>query len=72
MIVARFPSPPAESLEARQKLADLAANARDWNTRKRWLEAIVAADAAGRTDRSRFLAAAVEHLAADYRSWVAN
>ena len=56
-IVARFPNPPAEALEARYKLASLAAADGDWNTRKRWLEAIVAADAAARTDRSRFLAA---------------
>lgn len=57
LIVARFPAPPAEALEARHKLAELAAVAGDWNTRKRWLETIIAADAAGRTDRSRFLAA---------------
>ncbi|MBN8280671.1 MAG: tetratricopeptide repeat protein [Gammaproteobacteria bacterium] len=59
-IVARFPNPPAEALEARYKLASLAAADADWTTRKRWLEAIVAADAAAgaaRTDRSRFLAA---------------
>ena len=60
LIVARFPAPAAEALEARHKLADLAASASDWSTRKRWLESIVAADAtagAARTDRSRFLAA---------------
>ncbi|MBL8200174.1 MAG: tetratricopeptide repeat protein [Chromatiales bacterium] len=59
-IVARFPNPPAEALEARYRLASLAAAGADWNTRRRWLEAIVAADAAAgaaRTDRSRFLAA---------------
>jgi len=60
LIVSRFPAPPAEALEARHKLAGLAAEGGDWNTRKHWLESIVAADAAagaGRTDRSRFLAA---------------
>ena len=60
LIVARFPAPVAEALEARYKLAELAAAGGDWSTRKRWLSAIVAADAAagaGRTDRSRFLAA---------------
>ena len=60
LIVARFPAPPAEALEARYKLAQLASLDGDWNTRKRWLESIVAADAAAgasRTDRSRFLAA---------------
>jgi len=59
-IVTRFPDPPAEALEARYKLSTLAAVSGDWNTRKHWLEAIVAADAASgtaRTDRSRFLAA---------------
>ncbi len=60
VIVARFPNPPAEALEARHKLADLASLEGDWLARQRWLEAIVTADAAagsGRTDRSRFLAA---------------
>ncbi len=59
-IVTRFPEPPAEALEARYKLASIAAADGDWNGRKRWLESIVAADAAAgaaRTDRSRFLAA---------------
>jgi tetratricopeptide (TPR) repeat protein len=59
-IVERFPAPPAEALEARHKLSELAAASGDWNTRQRWLTAIVAADAqsgANRTDRSRFLAA---------------
>lgn len=59
-IVTRFPAPQAEALEARNKLAELAAAQADWPTRQRWLEAIVAADAsagANRTDRSRFLAA---------------
>jgi TolA-binding protein len=59
-LVKRFPSPQAEALEARHKLADLAAAAGDWSLRRRWLEAIVAADrdaGAARTDRSRFLAA---------------
>ena len=56
-IVTRYPNPAAEALEARHKLATLAASGADWNTRKRWLESIVAADAAARTDRSRFLAA---------------
>ncbi|MBN8280711.1 MAG: tetratricopeptide repeat protein [Gammaproteobacteria bacterium] len=56
-IVARYPEPRAEALEARNKLANLAGAAGDWPARKRWLEAIVATDAAGRTDRSRFLAA---------------
>jgi len=59
-IVERFPAPPAEALEARHKLAELAAASGDWSTRRRWLAAMVAADAdagAERTDRSRFLAA---------------
>ncbi|MEO8224623.1 MAG: hypothetical protein ABI661_07435, partial [Gammaproteobacteria bacterium] len=60
LIVTRFPAPPADALEARHKLAELAAAGGDWNSRKRWLTSIVAADAAAgeaRSDRSRFLAA---------------
>jgi tetratricopeptide (TPR) repeat protein len=59
-LVTRFPVPASEALEARLKLADLAAADGDWQTRKRWLEAIVKADremGAERSDRSRFLAA---------------
>jgi tetratricopeptide (TPR) repeat protein len=59
-LVARFPVPASEALEARLKLADLAAADGDWPARQRWLEAIVKADAdmaAERSDRSRFLAA---------------
>jgi TolA-binding protein len=59
-IVDRFPAPAAEALEARHKLAELAAASGDWSARRRWLGAIVAADAdagPGRTDRSRVLAA---------------
>jgi len=59
-IVARFPQPFAESLEARQKLADLAGEANDRQDRQKWLHAIVSADAragAARTDRSKTLAA---------------
>ncbi|MEZ5566525.1 MAG: tetratricopeptide repeat protein [Gammaproteobacteria bacterium] len=59
-IVARFPAPQAEAMEVLNKLAELAARNSDWPARKRWLEAIVTADAAAgtnRTDRSRFLAA---------------
>ncbi len=57
-LVERFPVPYDGALEARQRLADLAGA--DWATRRRWLEAIVAADGsagAARTDRSRYLAA---------------
>ena len=59
-IVARFPEPFAESLEAQQKLADLATEADDWADRQKWLGAIVAADAAAgaaRSARSQTLAA---------------
>ncbi len=59
-IVTRFPEPFAESLEARQKLADLASEADDWADRQKWLNTIVTADAqagAARTDRSKTLAA---------------
>lgn len=59
-IVARFPQPFAEAMEARTRLADLARDAGDAADRRRWLAEIVAADAAagaGRSDRSRYLAA---------------
>ncbi len=59
-LVTRFPVPAGEALEAKLKLADLAATDGDWPTRRRWLEAIVQADremGAERSDRSRFLAA---------------
>ncbi len=59
-IVTKFPEPFAESLEARQKLADLAKEADDWSDRQHWLNVIVTADAqAGveRTNRSKTLAA---------------
>jgi tetratricopeptide (TPR) repeat protein len=59
-IVTQFPEPLAESLEARQKLADLARDADDWADRQKWLNAIVTADAqagTARTDRSKTLAA---------------
>jgi len=58
--VARFPAPFDPALEARHELAELAAAAADAADRKRWLDALIAADAsagAARTDRSRFLAA---------------
>lgn len=59
-LVSRFPVPAGEALEARLKLADLAAVDGDWPVRRRWLEDIVKADrdmGAERSDRSRFLAA---------------
>jgi tetratricopeptide (TPR) repeat protein len=58
--VQRYPDPPAAAIEARQKLADFAVLSNDPPGRRRWLEAIIAADAsagAGRTDRTRYLAA---------------
>jgi len=58
--VARFPAPFEAAVEARHELAQLAGQAADAADRKRWLEDLVAADAAaggGRTDRSRLLAA---------------
>jgi tetratricopeptide (TPR) repeat protein len=57
--VQQFPAPLDASIEARQSLADLAADAGDVPDRKRWLEDLVAADASAgtaRTERSRFLA----------------
>ncbi|MBN1237243.1 MAG: tetratricopeptide repeat protein, partial [Gammaproteobacteria bacterium] len=66
--VERFPSPAPEAVEARQRLADLAGEADDYGARMRWLEAIVAADAAAgaeRTDRTRYLAAKAQLALAD-------
>ncbi len=69
--VQRYPEPPAPAIEARQKLADFATAANDPPGRRRWLEAIVAADrvaGGGRTDRTRYLAAkAALELAAPAR-----
>jgi TolA-binding protein len=59
-IVQRFPNPLAESIEARQRLADLAGEAGDLAGRSGWLESIIDADAsagAQRSDRSQTLAA---------------
>jgi tetratricopeptide (TPR) repeat protein len=58
--VQEFPAPVAPAIEARHELASLARRAGDARDRERWLEDLVAADAAAgsqRTDRSRFLAA---------------
>ncbi len=58
--VARFPAPYDAAIEARQELVRLAALAGDAPQRLRWLEDLVAADAAAgaaRTERSRLLAA---------------
>jgi len=58
--VARFPAPFEAAVEARHELAQLAGQAADAADRRRWLEDLVAADAAAgavRTDRSRLLAA---------------
>jgi len=70
-VVARFPQPFPEAMEARHRLADLATGAGDAAARGRWLRDIVAADAAAgaaRTDRSRYLAAhATLELAAPLR-----
>src|SRR5690606_19071446 len=59
LILARYPEPFDAALEARQKLADLAADRSDWAGRQRWLGTIVDADGTAgpaRTDRSRYLA----------------
>ena len=58
--VERYPRPVAESIEARQKLLEIATAGGDGLARTRWLQDIVAADAgagAERTDRTRYLAA---------------
>jgi TolA-binding protein len=58
--VRQYPQPLSEAMEARQHLADLAKTAGDLADRRRWQEEIVQVDAgagAGRTDRTRYLAA---------------
>lgn len=58
--VDEFPAPFAPAIEARHQLAYLARVAADASDRERWLRDLVAADAAagaGRSDRSRYLAA---------------
>ena len=62
-IVTRFAEPFNESIEARQRLADLAKDVGDWPQRQRWLESIIEADKLAqqrRTPRSRTLAARAE------------
>ncbi|MGH8494827.1 MAG: tetratricopeptide repeat protein [Gammaproteobacteria bacterium] len=63
--VARYPLPLDAAMDARQQLAELAGKGAD---RTRWLEAIIAADAAAgeaRSDRSRYLAAKAALLLAE-------
>jgi TolA-binding protein len=58
--VAEYPEPFAQSIEARHQLAELAGAGGNENERARWLESLVAADAAAgseRSDRSLYLAA---------------
>jgi TolA-binding protein len=58
--VERFPAPLDPAIEARQRLADLAAAANDYTERDRWLHDLVNADlgaGAARTERSKYLAA---------------
>ncbi len=58
--VVTYPTPVADSIEARQKLADIAGNAGNTEVQRRWQREIVAADrnaGAARTDRTQYLAA---------------
>ena len=58
--VEQFPQPVSESIEVRQRLADLAAAQGDDRDRRDWLEEIIIADAvagAQRSDRTKTLAA---------------
>ena len=58
--VERFPAPLDPAIEARQRLADMAATANDYSERDRWLHDLVNADlaaGAARTERSKYLAA---------------
>ena len=58
--VVTYPTPVADSIEARQKLADIAGTAGQADKQRYWQREIVNADrtaGAGRTDRTQFLAA---------------
>ncbi len=58
--IVSYPTPVADSIEARQKLADIAATAGNTERQRHWQREIVAADrsaGAGRTDRTQYLAA---------------
>ncbi len=59
-IIAEYPEPLAESIEARLRLADMAKANNDLAGRERWLRDIIRADAdagGARTERSKYLAA---------------
>ena len=59
-LVAQFPTPVPEAMEARERLAHLAGAAGDGSRQQHWWHEIVNADAgagAARTDRTRYLAA---------------
>jgi len=58
--VVAYPTPVADSIEARQKLADIAGTAGNLEKQRSWQREIVNADrnaGAGRTDRTQYLAA---------------
>ncbi|MEJ0087392.1 MAG: tetratricopeptide repeat protein [Pseudomonadota bacterium] len=58
--VVTYPTPVSDSIEARQKLADIAGNAGNIEGQRRWQREIVAADrnaGPNRTDRTQYLAA---------------
>ncbi|HTU65926.1 MAG TPA: tetratricopeptide repeat protein [Steroidobacteraceae bacterium] len=58
--VVTYPTPATDSIEARQKLADIAGTAGQVDKQRYWQREIVAADrnaGAGRTDRTQYLAA---------------
>jgi tetratricopeptide (TPR) repeat protein len=58
--IVSYPTPVADSIEARQKLADIAGAAGNLERQRHWQREIVAADrtaGAGRTDRTQYLAA---------------
>jgi tetratricopeptide (TPR) repeat protein len=58
--VVTYPTPVSDSIEARQKLADIAGSAGNLEGQRRWQREIISADrnaGAGRTDRTQYLAA---------------
>ena len=63
LFVQRYPQPVLDAIEARARLADLAAKANNPTRRDYWRSEIIKADAtagAQRTDRTRFLAASAQ------------
>jgi hypothetical protein len=67
--VERFPEPPEAAIEARHRIAEHYHNTGDTDRYRQWLKEIIAADqraGAGRTGRTRFLAAQATFTLAEF------